>query len=77
MGTQQGPSVSQGTDVQMYGVSSLFAGVAQLRGHKPAHAAGHRARASGTRQNGADVHSEGADRPRVAGQGPKHLRSDA
>lgn len=61
----------------MYGVSSLFTGVAQLRGHKPAHAGGHRARASGTRQNGVDVHSEGADRSRGAGQGPKHLRSDA
>ena len=77
MGNQQGPLVSQGTDVQMYGVSSLFSGVAQLRRHKPAHAAGHGARASGTRQNGADVHSEGADRSRVAGQGPQHLRSDA
>lgn len=61
----------------MYGVSSLFTVAAQLRGHKPAHAAGHRARASGTRRNGADVHSEGADRSRVAGQGPKHLCSDA
>lgn len=50
---------------------------AQLRGHKPAHAAGHHARVSGTRWNGAAVHSEGADRSRVAGQGPKHLRSDA
>lgn len=61
----------------MYGVSSLFTGVAQLRGHTPAHAGGPRARASGARQSGADVHSEEADRPRGAGQGPKHLRSDA